>query len=112
MHVSLFFLLLAVGTMSLMNVINMGCPRCVSTVSTGLAYIAEVWSVFHWIRHDSRLKGFRIPYDMGLFVYVFWPLALSSYLISSRGWRKFSVCLLAYLFFVVGLTVTGMALAS
>ena len=112
MNVRLAFLLLAFGTMNLMKGVNMGCPQCLSAESTWLAYVAEVLSVFYWIRHDSRLKGFRIPHDMGFFVYVFWPVALSWYIISSRGWKKFSLYFLAYSVFGVSFAIIGRALAS
>jgi hypothetical protein len=59
-------------------------------------HIAKVLSVFYWIRRDSRSKGLRIPYDVGLFVFLVWPLPLSWYLIYSRGWEKFVVYGLGY----------------
>ena len=67
------------------------------------------WIIGWWLRADSRKRGVGWIFDMGLFLYVAWPLVVPYYILNSRGSRG----LLAILYFVVssiGATVAGAAL--
>ena len=74
-----------------------------------------LWSVGWWLRTDSRQRGFTWPWDLGLFLYIIWPLLIPYYLLKTRGWRG----LLAIVVFIaayIGARLLGMvvyvALAS
>ena len=38
-----------------------------------------------WAYYDAERKDFDRPFDFGLFIYVFWPVAFPWYLIKTRG---------------------------
>jgi len=38
-----------------------------------------------WAYYDADREGFDKPFDFGLFIYVFWPVAFPWYLIKTRG---------------------------
>jgi len=38
-----------------------------------------------WAYYDAERKDFERPFDFGLFIYVFWPVAFPWYLIKTRG---------------------------
>lgn len=38
-----------------------------------------------WAIADSKTNDFEKPFDFGFLMYVFWPVALPYYLISTRG---------------------------
>ena len=65
-----------------------------------------LWIIGWWLRADSRKRGISWVFDMGLFLYVAWPLILPYYILKSRGGKG----LLAILCFVatyIGATLVG-----
>lgn len=49
--------------------------------------LGYLWIVGWWLRTDSRLRGITWPCDLGLFLYIAWPLLMPYYLLKTRGWR-------------------------
>ena len=44
-----------------------------------------LWVVGWWLRQDSRGRGVRWVFDMGLFLYIAWPVVMPYYLLKTRG---------------------------
>ena len=44
-----------------------------------------LWVVGWWLRQDSRGRGVGWVFDMGLFLYVAWPVVMPYYLLKTRG---------------------------
>jgi hypothetical protein len=44
-----------------------------------------LWVMGWWLHRDSRERGVSWVYDMGLFLYIAWPLVLPYYLLKTRG---------------------------
>ena len=38
-----------------------------------------------WVYYDADRPDFKKPFDFGFLVYIFWPIALPWYLITTRG---------------------------
>lgn len=68
-----------------------------------------IWVVGWWLRNDSRKRGIRWVFDMGLFLYVAWPLVLPYYLLKTRGARGLLVTL-GFIGAYIGAAVIGMLL--
>ena len=71
--------------------------------------IGFLWVIGWWLMRDSRNRGVRWVFDMGLFLYIAWPFIMPYYLIKTRGVKG----LLTILIFVaayVGAYVAGVAL--
>jgi hypothetical protein len=77
------------------------------TLASKLGFL---WIVGWWMRYDSRRRGIGWVYDMGLFLYVLWPLVMAYYLVKSRGVRGLLV-VLGFLVTYVGAYMFG-ALAA
>ena len=48
----------------------------------GIAFL--ITTVF-WAYYDADRGDFNKPFDFGLFIYVFWPIAFPWYLVKTRG---------------------------
>lgn len=68
-----------------------------------------VWLVGWWLRTDSRKREFRLVYDLGLFLYIAWPIVLPYYLFKTRGIRGLLV-ILGFVGVYIGGAVVGMML--
>ena len=53
-----------------------------------------IWVIGWWLRSDSRRRGVSWPLDMGLFIYIAWPIVLPYYLLKTRGQKGLLVILL------------------
>lgn len=42
-----------------------------------------------WVIADSETNDFKKPFDFGFLIYLFWPVALPYYLITTRGFEGF-----------------------
>lgn len=76
---------------------------------TLISLFGFLWIIGWWLRVDSRRRGLSLVFDIGLFLYVAWPLILPYYFVKSRGIKG----LLVILYFVavyVGATIAGMVL--
>jgi hypothetical protein len=69
-----------------------------------------LWIVGWWLLTDSRKRGFAWVYDMGLFLYLAWPLIMPYYLLKTRGARGL-LLILAFIMVYVGAVLAGMGLA-
>jgi len=67
------------------------------------------WIIGWWLLVDSRTRGVRWVFDMGLFLYVAWPFILPYYLVKSRG-RKGLLAILCFVAVYIGATLVGVAL--
>ena len=76
------------------------------TFAYGLAFL---WIVGWWLRTDSRERGIGWVFDMGLFLYIAWPLVIPYYLFKSRG-AKGLLVILVFVGAYVGAGLAGMAL--
>jgi hypothetical protein len=47
--------------------------------------IGFLWVIGWWLARDSRRRGVRWVFDMGLFLYVAWPFIMPYYLLKTRG---------------------------
>ncbi|HEX7316167.1 MAG TPA: hypothetical protein VF297_19830 [Pyrinomonadaceae bacterium] len=52
---------------------------------TFLYPLALLWAVGWWLRDDSRKRGVAWVFDMGLFLYIAWPVFMPYYLLKTRG---------------------------
>jgi hypothetical protein len=76
---------------------------------TAAYVLGFLWIVGWWLRADSVKRNFRWIFDMGLFLYVAWPIVLPYYLFKTRGARALLV-ILGFVAASIGATVLGMAL--
>jgi hypothetical protein len=65
-----------------------------------------LWSVGWWLREDSRRRGVGWVFDMGLFLYIAWPVFMPYYLLKSRG-AKGLLTMLAFIGVYVGAYLAG-----
>jgi len=77
---------------------------------TLLDWVAQLWIIGWWLRTDSRKRGFVWVHDLGLFLYVAWPLVVAYYLLKTRGAKGLLVILALIGAYVVA-TIAGMILA-
>ena len=47
--------------------------------------LAFLWIIGWWLLSDSRKRGIKWVYDMGLFLYIAWRFILIYYLLKTRG---------------------------
>ena len=68
------------------------------------------------MRRDSRLRSISSIYDLGLFLYLLWPLIMPYYLLKTRGARGLLVVLgfaVAYIGgLLVGVTIAALLTSS
>src|SRR5919112_4206686 len=48
-----------------------------------------LWAVGWWLMRDSRKRGVKWVFDMGLFLYLAWPIIMPYYLFKTRGVKGF-----------------------
>ena len=70
---------------------------------------AFLWVLGWWLITDSRKRGARLVYDMGLFLYIAWPLFMPYYLLKTRG-AKGLLVVLAFASAYVAAVLLGVAL--
>ena len=63
---------------------------------TVIYILGFLWIIGWWLRTDSRKRGVNWVFDIGLFLYIAWPVILPYYLFKSRSGKG----LLAILCFV------------
>lgn len=52
-----------------------------------------LWILASWLSADSRKRGIKLVYDMGLVLYIVWPFFMPYYLIKTRGSKGLLVIL-------------------
>jgi hypothetical protein len=65
-----------------------------------------LWAVGWWLREDSRKRGVGWVFDLGLFLYVAWPIVMPYYLLKTRG-AKGLLVILAFAGAYVGALLAG-----
>ena len=70
---------------------------------------AFLWVLGWWLLTDSRKRGIKLVYDMGMFLYIAWPIFMPYYLLKTRGVRGMLVIIGFVGIWVVAL-IAGMAL--
>jgi hypothetical protein len=74
----------------------------------GLLYaLGFLWVIGWWLLKDSRKRGVEWVLDMGLFLYLAWPLILPYYLLKTRGVKGLLVILVFIGVFVMAAIVGG-----
>jgi hypothetical protein len=68
-----------------------------------------LWAVGWWLRDDSRKRGVGWVFDMGLFLYIAWPLFMPYYLLKTRG-AKGLLVILGFAAVYVGALLAGATL--
>ena len=59
--------------------------------------LSFLWVMGWWLLKDRKVRGVKWVLDMGLFLYIAWPIVMPYHLIKTRGWRG----LLAIIVFAV-----------
>jgi hypothetical protein len=73
----------------------------------------SVWSLMFfvttifWAYYDADREDFNKPFDFGLFIYIFWPVAFPWYLLKTRG-TDGSLMLLGFLVLWLGPWLAGL----
>lgn len=60
---------------------------------TLLYVVGFLWIIGWWLLSDSRKRGVKWAFDMGLFLYIAWPLIMPFYLLKTRGVKGLLVIL-------------------
>ena len=76
---------------------------------TLLYVVGFLWIIGWWLLSDSRKRGVRWVFDMGLFLYIAWPLILPVYLVKTRGVKGLLV-ILGFIGVYLGALVAGVML--
>ena len=76
---------------------------------TVLYPLGLLWVVGWWLRDDSRKRGVGWVFDMGLFLYIAWPLFMPYYLLKTRG-AKGLLVILGFAAAYVGALLAGATL--
>jgi len=53
-----------------------------------LSYLGLFWLIGDWFMRDSRKNRVDWAFDMGLFLYISWPVFIPFYLFKTRGFKK------------------------
>lgn len=69
-----------------------------------------LWIMGWWLRTDTRIRGIAWLYDMGLFLYLAWPLVMPYYLVKSRG-AKGLLVVLGFVGAYIGALIVGIAIS-
>lgn len=78
--------------------------------SFALMYVLGfLWVIGWWLLKDSRERGVKWAFDMGLFLYIAWPFIMVYYLLKTRGAQGLFV-ILSFLGVYVGALMLGMML--
>ena len=75
-----------------------------------LRWGAQLWILGWWLRADSGKRGVGWVYDMGLFLWIMWPLLMPYYIIKTRR-AKGLLVILGFTGAYVGATVAGITLS-
>ncbi len=68
-----------------------------------------VWSVGWWIQSDSRNRDISWPTDLGLFLWIAWPVVLFYHLFRTRGWKAL-LLIAAYTAVLLTAVIAGIVL--
>ena len=68
-----------------------------------------VWILGWWLLRDSRKRGIALIYDIGLYLYLAWPIVMTYHLLKSRG-AKGLLVIVGFVCVYVGALIAGIAL--
>ena len=77
---------------------------------TFLFTVGVLWAIGWWLRTDSRRKGVLSVYDLGLFLYLAWPLVMPYYLLKTRG-AKGLLVILGFVVAYIGAAIIGIIMS-
>lgn len=80
--------------------------------STLLISIAFLWQVVDWIKKDSIHRNYRLPFDLGLFVWIGLYAVIPVYLFKTRGLGVAIIAPILYFAYVVLMLFLGSLLAD
>jgi hypothetical protein len=70
------------------------------------------WLVGDWFMKDSKVNNVEWAFDMGFFLYLFWPIFIPFYLFKTRGLKKTVIITLSFVSLYFGAYfVSGFMLA-
>lgn len=72
--------------------------------------VGMLWAVGWWLRTDSRRRGVFCVYDLGLFLYLAWPILMPYYLLKTRG-AKGLLIILGFVVAYFGAALAGLVLS-
>jgi hypothetical protein len=75
-------------------------------VITLIYHVGILWAIGWWLRTDSRRRGVLSVYDLGLILYLAWPIVMPYYLVKTRG-AKGLLVILGFVVAYVGATLLG-----
>ena len=61
-----------------------------------LRYLGLFWLIGDWFSKDSKKHSIKWAYDMGFFLYIFWPIFIPYYLFTTRGFKSALAITLGY----------------
>jgi hypothetical protein len=73
---------------------------------TFIYFVGMLWAIGWWLRTDSRRRGVVPVYDLGLFLYLAWPIVMPYYLVKTRG-AKGLLVILGFVVAYVGAALFG-----
>jgi hypothetical protein len=72
-----------------------------------LQTLAQIWIIGWWLISDSRKRGIAWVYDLGLFVFIGWPILMTYYLIKTRR-AKALLVMLGFIGVYIWATMAGL----
>jgi hypothetical protein len=78
-------------------------------IFTLLYALGLLWVIGWWLLRDSRKRGVQWAFDMGLFLYIAWPLIMPYYLLKTRG-AKGLLVILGFVGVYLGALLAGVVL--
>ena len=72
---------------------------------------AFVVGAVEWLRNDCARRKVRPPWDLGLLLYITWPIALPIYILKTRGRQGISQILL-FIFVALGASLVGICVGK
>src|SRR5262245_59220485 len=73
--------------------------------------VGMLWAFGWWLRTDSRRRGVLSVYDLGLFLYLAWPIVMPYYLVKTRR-AKGLLMILGFVTAYFGATLLGILLSD
>lgn len=69
---------------------------------TLLSYLGIFWLVGDWFMKDSKKNNIDWAFDMGFFLYIFWPIFIPYYLFKTRGFKSALITTFSFICLYIG----------
>ena len=69
---------------------------------TLISYFGLFWLVGDWFMKDSKKNNIDWAFDMGFFLYIFWPVFIPYYLFKTRGFKSALTTALSFIGLYIG----------